>query len=415
MASSTIMQKLVIFFGILLLHIANTKEHIMSPLPVPEQEIMDINIKKCSKSCLNKLYEHGQFFSFVSLYHHTKDKALLEKYQNALAELGISTLISLLDSSEGLRIALMVPQKNVGRYSVTSADAILAYLIAHGDNFSFKIFDSQNEDVKNIVATYNQIERENYDVIISILTPKGLENLLQNVNITTPLFIPTINEKQAVKFAPNHNVFFGGIDYEKQVDMMLGFAVQKQSAIISLNDDGMVGKTIGAIVQSRANHPIKQESIDTKKSTNFAPVIAKIRPNIRNSMVILNTSIIKSGLIVPQMGNARTMPAAFLSTQINYNLSLLGLMPKEDTKKLFIINAISPIHTHLLMFNEILSADLQYDWVNYATALCIDIFLSQNNQKNTRFFMESLQGNQILYNDRFYGVKDSHFIPVKLR
>lgn len=408
-------QKMVICFGILLLHIVSAKDHIMSPLPAPEQEVVDIEIKKCSKSCLNKLYENGQFFSFAALYRDVKDKALLEKYQNVVADIGIASLIPLFDSSEGLRIALMVPQKNIGRYSSTSSDAILAYLIAHGDNFSFKVFDSRDEEVKNIVSTYNKIQNEEYDLVISILTPKGLENLLQNANITTPLFIPTINEKQAAKFAPNRNVFFSGIDYEKQIDMMLDLAKQKQSSIVSFNDDGAVGKMIGLLLQSRSSSPVRQENIDTTKSTNFAPVIAKIRSNIKNSMVMLNTSVIKSGLIIPQMGNARVMPVAFLSTQINYNPSLLSLMPQEDSKKLFVVSAISPIHTRLLLFNELLSADLQYDWVNYATALSVDVFISQNSKSNTRFFVENLQGNQVIYNDRFYGVKDSHFIPVKLR
>ena len=90
-------------------------------------------------------------------------------------------------------------------------------------------------------------------------------------------------------------------------------------------------------------------------------------------------------------------------------------MPQEDTKKLFVVSAISPIHTRLLLFNEILSADLQYDWVNYATALSVDVFLTQGNKANQRFFSEGLQGNQVVYHNRFHGVKDSHFIPVKLK
>ncbi|TLD84192.1 hypothetical protein [Helicobacter trogontum] len=413
MLHSKIMQKVALCL-VVFIHLAIAKEHIMSPLPAPEQEVMDVEIRKCSKSCLNKLYESEQFFSFASHYRPTKDKTINERYQAVAEELGIKALLPLFDSSNGLRVALMIPQKNVGRYSVTSSDAILAYLIAHGDNFSFKVFGTQNEEVNNLVASYNKISEEEYDLIISILTPRGLENLLQNADITTPLFVPTINEKQAVKFAPNKNIFFGGIDYESQVNMMVTLAEQKKSAIISFNDDSMIGKMIGAIMQSRTN-TAKQEVIDSKKSTNFAPVIAKYKQGIRNSMVMLNTSVIKSGLIIPQMGNARAMPSVFLSTQINYNPSLLTLMPKEDTKKLFVVSAISPIHTRLLLFNEILSADLQYDWVNYATALALDIFLTQGNRTNMRFFMESLQGNQVMYNNRFYGVKDSHFIPVKLK
>ena len=73
-----------------------------------------------------------------------------------------------------------------------------------------------------------------------------------------------------MKFAPNKNVYFGGIDYESQVNMMVTLAEQKKNAIISFNDDGMIGKMIGAIVQSRAGN-VRQEIIDSKKSTNFAP------------------------------------------------------------------------------------------------------------------------------------------------
>lgn len=408
-------QKMVICLGILLFYIASAKEQISSPLPVPEQEVLDTGVDKCSKSCLNKLYENGKFFSFVALYHPTKDKALLEKYQDITAIIGVSPLAPIFDSKETLHVALMLPQKNIGRYSASSADAILAYLIARGDNFSFKVFDSRDEEVNNIVGTYNKIKSEEYDFVIGIITPKGLGNLLQNTDITIPLFVPTINEKRVENLALNHNIFFGGIDYEKQVDMILNLAKQKQSAIISLNDDGIVGKMIGMLLQSRSNTTILQESIDTAKSTDFTPIISKIRSSIKNSMVVLNTSVLKSGLIIPQMGNAKVMPIAFLSTQINYNPSLLSLMPKEDSKKLFVVNAISPIHTRLLLFNELLSADFQYDWVNYATALLVDIFMAQQNKMNVRFFTENLQGNQILYNDRFYGVKDSHFIPVRLK
>lgn len=413
MLHNIIMQKLL-FIVIFLTNLAVAKEHIISPLPVPEQEVMDVDISKCSKSCLNKLYENEQFFSFVSHYRYTKDKSLNEKYKIIAEELGIDVLTPLFNFNESLRVALMIPQKNVGRYSVTSADAILSYLIAHGDNFSFKVFDTQTEEINNLVESYNKINEEGFDIVVGILTPQGLGNLVQNTNITTPIFIPTINEKQAMKFLPNKNVFFGGIDYESQVDMMVMFAEKKNSAIISFDDDGTIGKMIGAILKLHYNG-VKQEVIDSKKSTNFAPVIAKYRKDIKKSIVVLNTSVIKSGLIIPQMGNAKAMPYAFFSTQINYNPSLLTLMPKEDAKKLFVVSAISPIHTRLLLFNEILSADLQYDWVNYATALSIDIFLNQGNKANIRFFTEDLQGNQVLYNNRFYGVKDSHFIPVKLK
>ncbi len=391
------------------------KEQIISPLPTPTQEIVDTSIKKCSKSCLNNLFETGQYFSFIALYSGTKDKALREKFQAASSILDSIILPPLTDSKNGVRIALMMPQKDIGRYSMTSVDSILTYLIARGGNFEFKVFDSQNEEIENLITQYNKAQEENYDYVIAILTSKGLTNLLENIEITTPLFIPTINQKQAAQFAQNKNVFFGGIDYDKQMDMMIKLADSKNATLIGLNDDKAVGKMLGELLNTKSQNLIIQEEITQQKTTNFKQSFAKIRANIKNSMIILNTSVIKSGLIIPQIANTKVLPIAFLSSQMNYNPSLLGLMPKEDTKRLFIVNAISPINTKLLAFSELMNADLQYDWVNYATALAIDILLAYNDKGHTRFFTEKLQNNQVIYHNKFYGVKDSHFIPVKLR
>ncbi len=411
-AKNIIIKSLLIFS--ISLNISTARDYKMSPLPSPTQEVMDTSIKKCSKSCLNRLIDDEKVFSFISSFKNMKDEKLMEKYKHISDVLDLETKIITLDLESGLKIALLIPQKNIGRYSSTSADAIISYLIAYGKNFKFKVFDSVNEEIPNLKNTYEKIKQEEYDLTIAIITPNGLANLLQNVNITSPMFIPTINKTQATRFSPNKNIFFGGIDYDKQIDMIIALADSKKSPIISLNDSGAVGKMIGDILKSK-KQDITQESIDTKKSTNFSPTLTKMRGSIKRSMVVLNTSIIKSGLIVPQIGNAMAMPNAFLSTQINYNPSLLSLMPLEDTKKIFIVNAINPIHPNLLIFNDILSVDFQYDWVNYATALSIDIFMSQYDKKNQRFFSESLQDNQVIYNDRFYGVKDSHFVPVKLK
>ncbi|RDU59481.1 hypothetical protein [Helicobacter sp. MIT 14-3879] len=395
--------------------IAFAKEQIISPIPLPSQEIADLDIKKCSKSCLNKLFEEGQYFSFLSLYRDNNDKALREKFQVASGILDSAILHPVSIAQSGIRIALLIPQKNIGRYSVSSADSILAYLIAKGGDFEFNVFDSQNEESTNLSQTYHVIQKQNFDYVIAILTSKGLENLLQNTEITLPIFIPTLNQTQISPSLNTQNLFFGGIDYHKQIDMMLTLAHSKKAKIISYNDNGVIGKMLGNIIEKKSQDTLVSEIVDSKKATKFNESINKIRKNLKESMIILNTSVIKSGLIIPQIGNTKTMPMAFLSSQINYNPSLLKLVPKEDSTKIFVVNAISPVNIKLLAFSDLLSSDLQYDWVNYATALAVDIMLANSTKGGIRFFGEKLQGNQVLYNDRFYGVKDAHFVPVKLR
>lgn len=417
-------KKIFLFFLCYFLFFMNmvyAREQIISPLPIPKQEVIDLSIKKCSKSCLKKLYEDELFFSFIAIYSSyfkkSKDKDLIEKFDEIANNIDISPLPKAVTLESGSKVALLIPQKNIGRYSATSADSILLYLIAHGDNFDFQVFDSQNEEVNNLVKAYESAKMENYNIVIAILSsPKSLGNLLENVEVSVPIYIPTINKKDAGEFADFDNVFFGGIDYGKQMEMIAELSKSKNASIISLNDDGRIGQMLGTILKTKTQNIIFNMSIDTKTSNNFKIVIPKIRSNLKSSIVVLNTSVIKSGLIVPQIGNTRAMPKAFLSSQINYNLSLISLMPKEDTERLFIISAIAPfLNEKLITFGELMNSDLQYDWVNYATALGLDIFMTQGNKNAKRFFDEVLEGNQVQYNDRFYGVQDSHFVPVKLK
>lgn len=402
-------------------HFIQAREQIISPLPTPTQEVISFSVKKCSKGCLKKILEEGYYFSFLSEYKDIKDANLESNFNELAALFDIyippSVLASIdIDSKSGLKIALLMPQKSIGRYSVTSADSILLYLISQGIDFEFGAFDSINEEAQNLESAYNAALDAGYGAVIAILTPKGVANLLQNTSITTPLFIPSVNKKQAGEFSETKNVYFGGIDYEKQIKMIAQIADSNNANIISLNDDGSIGKMLGSTLKNASQRIIFNMNVDTKTSNNFKEIVPKFRANIKRSIVVLNTSVIKSGLIVPQIGNTNTMPIAFLSTQINYNPSLLNLMPKEDAEKLFIISAINPnIDSKMLAFGELMNADVLYDWVNYATALSLDIFLSKSSKKYKRFFEENLEGNQVQYNDRFYGAKDFHFIPVKLK
>ncbi|MWV61745.1 hypothetical protein DCO58_07915 [Helicobacter saguini] len=416
------MRKLIVVCLIFCLIKLAAREQTISPLPVPTQEVISLSVKKCSKGCLKKLIEEDYFFSFLSEFNDIKDSNLESIFNELASKFDIytpptSSLATLeIDSKSGVRVALLMPQKSIGRYSVTSADSLLLYLISRGDDFEFGAFDSINEDVDNLKNAYNAASSAGFNVIIAILTPKGVTNLLSSTDITTPLFIPSVNKKQAGEFSESKNVFFGGIDYDKQLDMIVSVAEGKGANVISLNDDGSIGKMLGNSLKTKSKRIIFNMNIDTKTSNNFKEIVPKFRSNIKSSIVVLNTSVIKSGLIVPQIGNTNTMPIAFLSTQINYNPSLLNLMPKEDAEKMFVISAINPsIDSKILAFGELMSADVLYDWVNYATALSLDVFLSKSSKRHKRFFEENLNGNQVEYNDRFYGAKDFHFVPVKLK
>lgn len=418
----------------------------ISPLPTPSIEVISLSTKICPKSCLKELLENEEYFSFIAEFKNLKDSKMEQYFgelaqlfdidifamQNQLANIKKQDLITeskdeeitasgkidgvKIDSQSGIKVALLIPQKGIGRYSTTSADSILLYLATRAENFEFKAFDSNDEDTTHLVNAYNRAKEENFNVIIAILTPKGATNLIKNTEITTPLFIPTINRKQVKELANYNNVFFGGIDYDKQVEMIAAMAHKKGANLISLNDDSSIGKMLGGTLKSKSNSIIFNMAIDTKTSNNFKTIVPKFRGSIKSSVIAMNTAVIKTGVVLPQICNTKIMPIAFLSTQINYNPRLPTLIPKEDASRLYVISAINPnIDKGMIAFSELMSADFQYDWVNYATAVSLDVFLSKVNKKEKRLFTETLDINQVQYNDSFYGVKDFHFVPVNFK
>ena len=52
------------------------KSYIISPLPLPKQEIIDFEVRSCDKRCLNKLYEEGLYFSFIGRFQDEQDSDL---------------------------------------------------------------------------------------------------------------------------------------------------------------------------------------------------------------------------------------------------------------------------------------------------------------------------------------------------
>ena len=65
------------------------KSYIISPLPLPKQEIINLEVGSCDKRCLNNLYEEGLYFSFIGRFQDEQDPDLRAKLTLALQELSI--------------------------------------------------------------------------------------------------------------------------------------------------------------------------------------------------------------------------------------------------------------------------------------------------------------------------------------
>ena len=107
---------------------------------------------------------------------------------------------SQISDRSGVKVALMMPKKIIGRYSIATIDTILAYLSARGRDFEFEVFDCGDEEEKSIKSTYEKIEQKGFQFIVAVMTTKGaLES--SKLALKIPLYIPTVNYKQ-IPFSP---------------------------------------------------------------------------------------------------------------------------------------------------------------------------------------------------------------------
>ena len=102
-----------------------------SPLPTPSTEILNIETQKCNTSCLERLLEQGQVFSFIANFtQDNQNQTLLESLNALMSALDISQIPYFENSKQSFfNIALLFSRKDIGAYSASTTNVILSYLL----------------------------------------------------------------------------------------------------------------------------------------------------------------------------------------------------------------------------------------------------------------------------------------------
>jgi SRSO17 transposase len=124
-----------------------------------------------------------------------------------------------------------------------------------------------------------------------------------------------------------------------------------------------------------------------------------------NSMVILNTPIVKTSILLSQIRALDVNIQGVLSTQLNFTPLILSLTQKEDRKNLNVANSIGNLPIDLKEINSILDNNIEYSWVNYS------IIVGMEYLTNSLKLFEDLKirDNQIVYPITIYKVKKYSF------
>lgn len=380
--------------------------NVFSNIPPAKIEVININPESCNKSCLKDLSKEGKILSFIARFDKSIDdedlQNLMMQYSN---EIGIYYKVRFDTLGKKLEVALLIPKKTIGKYSTTTTDTILAYLLSRDLDFKFKVFDSIDENANSLSNAINDIKKENFNFVIAIISKQESLDALSNLNI--PIYVPTMNSNSA-----SSNIVFGGIDYNAQIKDLLDRV--DSTKIISYNDDSTLGSYIGNILETQNNNEkeLFKEVVTNKAAANFSANLAKRKDSIKESSIFLNTRVIISGLLLSQIGLLDDLPEHIFSTQVNYNPNLLSLLRGFDTSNIIISNAIGTTDNKLLEYGYLLTSDMKYDWVNYSTALGVDLFLHNMSPNIERYFKEEVENNAVLYNNTLYGIENGTFIKL---
>ena len=394
------MSRLLLFF----IPIKIFADVIFSNIPISKIEIINLEIESCKERCLNNLSKDGKIMSFIARFDkNIEDEELQNLMREYANEIGIYYKIPFESMGDKIEVALLMPKKIIGKYSTSTIDTVLSYLLFRNINFRFKIFDNVDESREIFEENIEKIKDENFNFLIAIVSNKDNVALLEELKI--PIYIPTMMGNSA-----RSNIVFGGIDYQAQIKTLSDVKEDNANTII-YNDDSSLGRFLGDVTKS-VNENVKiEDSIDNKVAANFYQNIQRAKDYIEGANIYLNTPVVKSGLLLSQINSSNIKPGKILSTQVNYNPALLSLIKGIDFENIIIANSINvDINKKLIEYGKLLNSDITYDWVNYSTALGIDFFTSKMNKKLERYFKEEIDNNQVVYGINLYSVKNGRFI-----
>jgi len=378
------MKKLL--FIVLIVSSLFSKSEILSQIPPAQNVFIDLSTEQCDRNCLNDLLNNGKIFSFLEVY---KSHSQYDDIQNAYEKFSKIFMLET-PKSMNIKIAMLVPQRTIRRYAISTVNSVLSYLLYKKYNFNLKIYNSENEDKDSLLLALERAKNDGFKFIIAPLTNVGANIVNQNSDGLT-IYIPTVNISKIQN--PTSNIIFGGISYKEQIDKLLTYSTKK---IVIFSDRSSIADELNQDVEKSQKMVVYNKQL-VNSNLNFKKML-KWNRKIDNSSVFMNLPLVKTSLLASQLRVYDRNPYNLLSTQINYNPMILTLTQYQDRKSLLIANSIGDVNTELLNSSELLESDIKYDWVNYSTTLGIDLFYNRYFLPEIpRSFAESVQNGQVIY------------------
>ena len=307
------------------------------------------------------------------------------------------------DDATIIKIAVLVPQKTIKKYAITSVNSVISYLLYKNYYFDLNVFNTGDEREESIAKALAEIKAGGYHYIIAPVTADGANIIASHVSDTL-VFIPTLNRSNAR--STGSNIIFGGIDYDQQIALL---ATKANERVGTFEDGSSLSYQLNGSIKKNSNSVFYEKRIENAKA-NFKQLF-KGNNSLNNASLYLNTPLVTSSLIASQLRANGINPYTLLSTQINYNPLLLSLTQYEDRDQMYIANSIQKAPPALEEINALFGHDIVYDWVNYSTSIGADYLCQQFfDGKIKRSFKENVANNQVVYNTTLFQPGRNEFI-----
>ena len=405
--------RLVALVCLLLFGILAAREQRLSPLPLPTMEMVNTNPAECDVACLSELLNEGQIFSFLARFgQNIKDNRLLSTFATLMEQHGFGLAYANQNSDAQVKIALILPKKSIGSYSLSTINTVLAYLTSQPHSFFFEVFDIGEEDLQSFSTVLGTIENRGFGGAIAICTTKAIPFIPQ-LAPKIPLFIASVHNEQVI---PNDSLsdklLFGGISYREQIAALKRFMEPSARAVL-FNDESATGLRIASEIKQEQIPVALEESLSSKTISVFGRSLKSRASVLRGSNLFLNTPINNSAFILSQLTYNRIQPAAILTTQLGFNHALLTLTQQRDRLFLFISSVTGRKIGDIREYAALLDVDLYYDWIHYSTAIGTEYLYRQLFSGSKKWFDERLRGNQVKYEVKVYRTRNNQFEVVE--
>ena len=312
---------------------------------------------------------------------------------------------TLFDESNDFKIAIIFPSKVVGKYGNTTINSVIGYLLFQNSKFEIESFDSEDESVESIYNTLNEIKNKGYKKVIALVTNNSLSTINNISSVSNmEIYFPLINKNES-NYKNSKNFIYGAISYENQMKELLKLSSGNNAQFY---EESSIGYKLKGIYESLVPKIIVNQNI-LQANNNFKEIVTN--ETLKHTNLMLNTTIVKSSIILSQLYAYETENGAIFTTQLNFDPLILSLTQYEDRLNLFFANSIEDTDVKLTELLYLLDTDVKYNWVNYSTLVGVDYLFSRN--KNG-LIKNKIINSEVHYDTHLYHSTQSSFKKLEL-